>query len=115
MEKHHFVLILPDAGPTYTTSYRAEQCQRMDEKVEVDETVKVRVAETVATNWASQIVFLSKTEGCFLYCVHYRRLNSVTERDSYPFSRKEKSVASSAEAHELSTLGVNSGDIGRPK
>jgi len=42
------------------------------------------IVEPAASPWASNILCVKKKDGSLRFCVDYRRLNSVTYKDSYP-------------------------------
>lgn len=47
--------------------------------------------------------------GSLWFCVDYRRLNAVTERDSYPIPRKDECMDFLGKARIFSTLDAISG------
>lgn len=49
--------------------------------------LKENVIELVQTEWASPIVLVPKKDWTLRFCVDYRKVNSVTVRDSYRLQR----------------------------
>lgn len=96
--KHRIILNPPDAAPIHAAPCRAGPRQRVLEKEEVYQMIKAGVAEAATTEWASPIVFVSKKDGILRFCVNYRRLNAVTERDSYPIPTMDECIESLGEA-----------------
>ena len=61
------------------------------------------------TPWASPVVLVRKRDGSHKFCVHYRKLYSVTKADTYPLPRIEDLLDQLGEAKYFSTLDLASG------
>ena len=44
------------------------------------------------SNWASPVVLVPKPDGTIRFCIDYRKLNSVTKKDSFPLPRVDDSL-----------------------
>lgn len=67
------------------------------------------IIETAQTEWTSSIVFAAKRDGTLHFCVDYRKLNALTNRDSYPILRLDECIGSLGKATIFSQLDANSG------
>ena len=67
------------------------------------------VIEPAASPWASNVVLVRKKDGSLRFCVDYRRLNSITYKDSYPLPHIDNCLNALTGASWFSTLDLRSG------
>ncbi|CAN8071938.1 unnamed protein product, partial [Agarophyton chilense] len=106
----HRIELLPDSKPVYQQQYRAGPKAREKELKEVERMLREGVIEPANSDWASPVVLVEKKENNRMrFCVDYRRLNSVTVRDSYPIPRIDECIDSLGDAQVFTTLDANCG------
>ena len=76
---------------------------------EVQKMLKQDVIEPSESPWASPVVLVRKKDNSLRYCIDYRKLNSVTVKDSYPLPRIDESLDSLGGSKFFSTLDLASG------
>lgn len=67
------------------------------------------VVEPSSGPWSSPIVLVQKKDGSLRFCVDYRKVNTMTEKDSYPLPRINDSLDMLGGATWFSTLDLASG------
>lgn len=67
------------------------------------------VIEKCQSEWASNIVLVTKKDGSIRFCVDYRKLNSLTQKDVYPLPRIETCLDTLSGAVWFSTFDLRSG------
>ena len=76
---------------------------------EVNEMQKHGIVEPAASPWASNVVLVKKKDGSLRFCVDYRKLNSVTHKDSYPLPLIDNCLNALSGSSWYSTLDLRSG------
>ena len=67
------------------------------------------VIEPSKSPWCSLIALVHKKDGSTRFCVDYRKLNSVTHKDTYPLPRLDSTLDSLSGSSWFSTLDLKSG------
>ena len=81
-----------DAPPTKSAPYRHSLSERLIEDEEIDKMLANNVIEPSSSPWASPVVLVKKKDGTTRFCLDYRKLNSVTQKDAYPLPRIEDTI-----------------------
>jgi len=76
---------------------------------QMEELQQAAFVEPAASSWASIVVLVKKKDGSYRLCVDYRRLNSVTYKDSYPLPLIDTCLGSMKGAVWFSTPDLRSG------
>ena len=75
---------------------------------ELDTMLSEGVVEPSHSPWASPIVMVKKKDDTYRFCVDYRKVNKVTERDAYPLPYVSNILDRLRDAKFLSSLDVKS-------
>ena len=76
---------------------------------EVDEMLHAGVIEPSQSAWSSPVVIVRKKDGKPRFCIDFRRVNEVTERDAYPLPQIPSTLDKLQGALYLSTLDLKNG------
>ncbi|KAF6216167.1 hypothetical protein GE061_000506 [Apolygus lucorum] len=90
--------------PRRIPPHRLEEVEKLVEEMEAN-----GVIEPSLSPWASPIVLVKKKDGSTRFCIDYRKLNSVTKRDSHPMPRIAELVGALEGSIWFSTLDLQSG------
>ena len=60
--------------------FRREQAKKM-----IDDMLQKDIIQPSSSPWASPIILVPKKDGSLRFCIDYRKLNSVTRKDAYPY------------------------------
>jgi len=67
------------------------------------------IIEPCQSEWASNIVLVTKRDGSIRFCVDYRKLNLITKKDVYPLPRIDTCLDTLSGAVWFSTFDLRSG------
>lgn len=101
--------IVSTAPPIRQRYYRVSPVIQQYIDKEIDEMLIQDIIEPSQSPWASPVVLVKKKNtDKYRFCVDYRKLNSVTERDSYPLPLVSKTLDKLSNAKYLSSLDIKS-------
>ena len=107
--KHKIVLKDPDT-PLFKERFCRIPPPQLDE---VREHLKLMLDAGVIrpsnSPWCNAVVLVRKKEGSLCFCIDFRKLNSLTVKDSHPLPRICETLESLAGAAHFSTFDMNSG------
>ena len=72
----------------------------------LDENLRKGFIIASSTPFAFPVLFATKLNGSFRFCVNYRKLNAITKRNRYPISLIEKTLAKVIDFKYLTKLNV---------
>ena len=102
-------LHIPTEGPPIASQpYRVGPTARALIDHELTGMKEMKVVEPEGGSWASPFVLIPKPDGSLIFYVDYRRVNSMTIKNTYALPRIEDSLDSLGGAQCFTTLDANS-------
>ncbi|CAF1363628.1 unnamed protein product [Rotaria sordida] len=80
----HHVINTENHSPVNAKPYFKTIDQRKNIQQEIDKMLKAGIIIPSHSPWSSPVVLLKKPNGEFRFIIDYRKLNSITKKDSYP-------------------------------
>lgn len=90
-------------------SYRNSRKEKELIEGEVQTMLKNGIIQPSESPWSSPPLLVGKKDGDLRFCVDYRRLNSVTEKDSYPLPRIDETLEALSGATVFTSLDLAAG------
>lgn len=75
---------------------------------EIDKMLELDVIEKSDSGWSSPIIMVPKGDNTYRFCVDFRKLNSVTEKNAYPLPYINSILDRLGNARYLSSLDIKS-------
>ena len=105
--QHH--INTQDAAPIHQPPRRLPLAKQHEATKVIEEMKRDGVIEPSVSPLAAPIVLVRKKDGSTRFCVDYRKLNSVTQKDSYPLPRIDDTLEALSGASWFSSLDLKSG------
>ena len=107
--KHKIVLKDPDTPPFKERFCRIPPPQLDEVHAHLKMMLDVGVIRLSNSPWCNTFVLVRKKDGSLRFCIDFRRLNSLTVKDSHPLPRICETLESLAGAAHYTTIDMNSG------
>lgn len=75
---------------------------------ELDEMIESGIVERSTSAWSSPVLLVPKKDGTQRFCVDFRKLNSVTEKDAYPLPYISSILSKLGSTRYISSLDIKS-------
>ena len=101
-----------NTGASEPIKQRPHRLSAEETQVQREEVLKMLEAGVIVPSnsaWASPVVLVNKKDGSKRFCVDYRALNGVTQKDLYPLPRTEEVLDELGKAQWFSKLDLKSG------
>jgi len=98
-----------DAIPIRAQPYRTGPFKRQIIADQINKMLKLKVIEPSHSAWPSPVVIVPKKNGKARFCVHFRRLNNITEKNAHPLPRMEDFLESLGDAKVFTSLDCTAG------
>ena len=107
--EHKIVLKDPDTPPFKERFHRIPPLQLDKVCAHLKMMLDVRVIRPSNSPWCNAVVLVRKKDGSLRFCINFRRLYSLTVKDSHPLPRICETLESLAGAAHYTTIDMNSG------
>ena len=107
--EHKIVLKDPDTAPFKEHSHRILPPQLDKVREHLKLMLDASVIQPSNSLWCNAVVLVRKKDGLLRFCIDFRKLNSLTVKDSHPLPCICKTVESLTGAAHFSTFNMNSG------
>ncbi|KAJ8045567.1 hypothetical protein HOLleu_08601 [Holothuria leucospilota] len=103
--------IRTDEPPIHQRAYRTSPKMKVEVQKQVQQLLEDDIIEESQSPWSSPIVMVKKKDNTYRFCVDYRKLNSLTIKDSHPLPRTDDTL--DALAAGLKKIPIQNDSTGR--
>ena len=89
---NHEIPVLDGTQPIKQKPYCYGPAQEEEMEHQVKKLLQKDLIEEGTGAWRSPVVLARKKDGTWRFCIDYRKLNSVTQKDVYPIPRVDDSL-----------------------
>ena len=105
----HSIPVPPGTKPIRCAPRRMGPEKEAEIEKQLDKLLQQGLIEPGDGPWSSPVVLVRKKDQSFRFCLDYRALNDVTDKDAYPLPRIDDSLDALAGSTLFSTLDLTSG------
>lgn len=98
-----------DSLPLRQRPYRVSSAERNLIDEQVNEMLEKGVIRPSCSSWASPVVLVKKKDGTVRFCIDFRRLNKITQKDVYPMPRIDDALDCLQGSNYFSSIDLRSG------
>jgi len=98
-----------DHSPIHQRAYRVGPRHLQLQQEEISRMLDAGIIIPSKSEWASPVILVPKKDGSIRFCVDYRKLNSITRKDTYPLPRIDQLLDALGGAKYFSTMDLASG------
>ncbi|KAH9103881.1 hypothetical protein AeMF1_019899, partial [Aphanomyces euteiches] len=95
--------------PIRSVPYRTSKAEGDIMEAELNQYLDLGLIRPSKSPWSSPVLMIRKPDGSIRFCIDYRKLNSVTVKDSYPMPRIDDLLDVLGRAKLFSTMDIASG------
>ncbi|KAF0735495.1 hypothetical protein Ae201684_008062 [Aphanomyces euteiches] len=107
----HLIEFSIDTGnnpPIRSVPYRTSKAEGDIMEAELNQYLDLGLIRPSKSPWSSPVLMIRKPDGSIRFCIDYRKLNSVTVKDSYPMPRIDDLLDVLGRAKHFSTMDIAS-------
>ena len=97
------------ASPIKQHPYKVTKAEEEIMSAEIKQYLDLGLIRESTSPWSSPVLMIRKPDGNIRFCIDYRKLNSVTKKDSYPMPRIDDLLSSLQGSKLFSTMDIASG------
>ncbi|KAH9088485.1 hypothetical protein LEN26_019472 [Aphanomyces euteiches] len=108
----HLIEFSIDTGnnpPIRSVPYRTSKAEGDIMEAELNQYLDLGLIRPSKSPWSSPVLMIRKPDGSIRFCIDYRKLNSVTVKDSYPMPRIDDLLDVLGRTKLFSTMDIASG------
>ena len=105
----HGIEIKEGIEPIKQVQYKETDEKRKIVRNEVEEMLKQNVIRKSKSPWSSPVTLVKKKGGEWRFCIDFRKVNSVTKKDSYPIPRIDEMLDRYRESSWFTSIDLAAG------
>lgn len=110
----HHTIRTGDHYPIYHHPRRTSNTIRHIIRSETEKMLKEGIIRPSSSPWSSPVVIVKKKDGTPRFCVDYRKINSITEKDVYPLPRIDEIIEQLSQSSWYTKLDLKNGYFQAP-